>query len=190
MIGPAVPRIADGLELLARAAHEHGKPIADYVVTGEAPGAVMILARHDSQEAAALQWFKMGDGPLYRMVRPYHLCHLEILKTLRRATAGGAILLDNGPRPTISVAAIAKCNITAGERIKQGIGSFYVRGECVRMLEHPGHLPIALLHSALLTRNIEAGGMIMVDDVEIPDSAALKAWRAVEQKTLADGART
>ena len=124
MIGPAVPLIADGLELLARAAHEHGKPIADYVLTGEAPGSVMILARHDAQEAAALQWFKMGDGPLYRMVRPYHLCHLEILKTLRRAAAGGAILLDNGPRPTISVAAIAKCNIAAGERIEQGIGSF------------------------------------------------------------------
>ena len=190
MMGPAVPHIADGLELLARAAHEHGKPIADYVLTCEAPGAVMILARHDAQESAALQWFKMGEGPLYRMVRPYHLCHLEILKTLRRAAAGGSILLDNGSRPTISVAAIAKRNISAGERIEKGIGSFNARGECVRMLEHPGHLPIALLHSAVLTRAIEAGAMIMLDDVEIPDSTALKAWRAIERKTLADGALT
>ncbi len=190
MIGPAPPRIEDGLEVLARAAHEHGSPIVDYVLTGEASGAVMILARHDAQEAAALQWFKMGDGPLYRMVRPYHLCHLEILKTLRRAAAGGPVLLDNGARPTISVAAVAKHTIRAGERIEQGIGSFCVRGECVRMREHPGHLPIALLQSAVLTRDIDAGGMIMLDDVEIPDSAALKAWRAVEPATLSDGVCT
>jgi len=124
------------------------------------------------------------------MVRPYHLCHLEILKTLRRAAAGGAVLLDNGPRPTISVAAIAKRAIYAGERIEQGIGSFSVRGECVRMRERPGHLPIALLHSAVVGRAIEPGGMIMQDDVAIPDSAALRAWRAVEQKTLSGGART
>ena len=39
MSGPAVPLIADGLEQLARAAHEDGKPIADYVLTGEATGA-------------------------------------------------------------------------------------------------------------------------------------------------------
>jgi predicted homoserine dehydrogenase-like protein len=58
------------------------------------------------------------------------------------------------------------------------------------MLEHPGHLPIALLHSAVLTRAIEVGAMIMLDDVEIPDSAALKAWREIERKTLADGALT
>jgi len=190
MIGPTATLVADGLDVLARAAHEHGKPIVDYVLTGEAPGAVMILARHDPQEAVALQWLKMGDGPLYRMVRPYHLCHLEILKTLRRAAAGGAILLDNGPCPTISVAAIAKRTITAGERIEQGIGSFCVRGECVRIVEHPGHLPISLLHNAVLTRDIEPGGMIMRGDVEIPDSTALKAWCAVERKTLAGGAHS
>ena len=58
------------------------------------------------------------------------------------------------------------------------------------MLEHPGHIPIALLHNAVMARDIKAGEMIMRDDVEIPDSAALKAWCAVERKTLADGALT
>ena len=35
------------------------------------------------------------------------------------------------------------------------------------MLEHPGHIPIALLHSAVLARDIKAGEMVMRDDVEI-----------------------
>jgi len=64
MTGPSATLVNDGLDQLARAACEHGKPVVDYVLTGEAPGAVMILARHDHQEADALRYLKMGDGPL------------------------------------------------------------------------------------------------------------------------------
>lgn len=187
LLGPAVSHISEGLEILSKAAENHGGPIVDYVLTEEASGSVMILARHDPLESAILKYLKMGDGPLYRLVRPYHLCHFEILKTLRRAVTGGGILLDNGPNPTISVAAIAKRNLSPGDRIKQGIGSFDVRGECLRIAENAGHLPVSLMHDVIIRRKIEEGKTIMRNDVELPESKALRAWLATEEKVLLNG---
>ena len=129
----------------------------------------------------------MGDGPFYRLVRPYHLCHLEIMKTLRRTVAGGNILLDNGSLPTISVATITKHRLMPGDRIKQGIGSFDARGECVRILENHGHLPIALMRDIIIKRKIAKGEMIMRDDVELPESRALQAWLATEENVMQTG---
>jgi predicted homoserine dehydrogenase-like protein len=170
----------DGLKILARAAEAQGGAIADYVLTPEAPGAVLILARHSPQEAASLSHLKMGDGPFYRMVRPYHLCHLEVLKTLRRIAAGGGVLLDNGLRPTFGVAAVAKRRLHSGDRIGRGLGSFAVRGECVRIAESVGHLPITLMQDVVVRRAIEPGERILRQDVDMPDSRALRAWLAVE----------
>jgi predicted homoserine dehydrogenase-like protein len=187
MLGPTVSKINKGLDILSKAAANHGKPIVDYVLTQEAPGAVMIIAHHDSQESVALGYLKMGDGPFYRLVRPYHLCHLEIMKTLRRTVAGGNILMDNGSLPTISVATITKHRLMPGDRIKQGIGSFDARGECVRILENHGHLPIALMRDIIIKRKIAKGEIIMRDDVELPESRALQAWLATEEKVIHAG---
>jgi predicted homoserine dehydrogenase-like protein len=180
MLGPVTSRMEDGLKILAMAAEAQGGAIADYVLTPEAPGAVLILARHSPQEAASLSHLKMGDGPFYRMVRPYHLCHLEVLKTLRRIAAGGGVLLDNGPRPTFGVAAVAKRCLQSGDRIGRGLGSFAVRGECVRIAESVGHLPITLMQDVVVRRAIEPGERILRQDVDMPDSRALRAWLAVE----------
>lgn len=187
MLGPAMPHVSECLAVLSKAAVSHCGPIVDYALTDEAPGAVMILARHDPQEAAVLEYFKMGDGPFYRLVRPYHLGQLEVLKTLRRIVTTGRVLLDNGTHPTVSVAAIAKRKLVPGERIARGMGSFEARGECVRIAESAGHLPIPLMQDVILRRRVAAGEMIMRDDVELPESRALLAWLATEEAVLRTG---
>lgn len=184
MIGPAVKHIDEGLAVLGKAAEGKRGKIVDYVLTEEASGAVMILAIHDHQESVNLRYLKMGDGPLYRLIRPYHLCHLEILKTLRRSLTGGGILLDNGPRPAISVAAIAKRRLLPGEQIEHGIGSFDVRGECIRIVDNAGHLPLSLMQNVTVRRKIEEGEIVMIEDVEIPESLALRAWLATEKEAV------
>ncbi len=184
MLGPAVSHISEGLEILSMAAEAHGRPIVDYVLTGEAPGAVMILACHDPQEAETLSYLKMGGGPFYRLVKPYHLCQFEILKTLRRIITGGGILLNNGSRPTIGVTAVAKHRLIPGKTIARGLGSFDVRGECVRITESAGHLPITLMQNVIIRREILPGEMIMREDVELPESLALHAWLATEKDVL------
>ncbi len=123
----------------------------------------------------------MGEGPYYILLQNFHLCHLEIAKTIRRVLKGGGVLLTNREKPTDSVAALPKRPLTPGGIIRRGIGSFDVRGIAVRIADSPGHVPIGLLANAVVTRHIEPGQQISFDDVEIPESLALHAWRQTGQ---------
>jgi predicted homoserine dehydrogenase-like protein len=157
---------------LAEAAVELGHPISDFtVVPGQAPGVFVIATIAESQRPV-LAALKMGEGPFYTFVRPYHLCALEIPNTLRRTMQGQPVLLNNSATPTIGVAAVAKRRLQAGERIETGIGSFQVRGTAVRFCDEPRHLPIGLLYGATVTRPVEPEQMLTVDDVDLPDSYA------------------
>ena len=157
---------------LAEAAVELGHPISDFtVVPGQAPGVFVIATIAESQRPV-LAALKMGEGPFYTFIRPYHLCALEIPNTLRRAMQGQPVLLNNSATPTIGVAAVAKRRLQAGERIETGIGSFQVRGTAVRFRDEPRHLPIGLLYGATVTRAVEPEQMLTVDDVDLPDSYA------------------
>jgi len=167
---------SDNFEEAARslvdAAVELGHPISDFaVVPGQAPG-VFIIATIDESQRPVLEVLKMGPGPYYTLVRPYHLCGLEIPNTVRQVMQGQPPLLDNSSEPTVGVAAIAKKDLEPGERVEAGIGSFQVRGEAVRFSDAPKHVPIGILSEATVTKPIEAGQMLTIDDVDLPQSEA------------------
>ena len=184
LLGPKADSVNEGGELLATLAKNYGSPISDYIICPSGPAGVFITAEHQDDQKEALRYFKVGEGPYYTLTQNYHLCHLEILKTIRRVINGGKVLLNNSQEPSLSVGAIAKRNIKPGEKITQGIGSFQVRGEALRISENKGHIPIGLLQDAIITKPIELGQFITFDDVEIPNSLALQAWIETEAKVL------
>lgn len=156
--------IADGI----------GQPIVDYVIPDGYPaGGVFLVCRHDEVQAPAIDYFKLGAGPYYVLTRPFHLCSLEVGKTVRRVLAGGGVLLNNSVEPTLGVAAIAKRDLKAGEVIERGIGGFDVRGEAVRLADELDHVPIGLLRHTVLKRAVTPGQMITFDDIEIQPSRVL-----------------
>jgi predicted homoserine dehydrogenase-like protein len=57
----------------------------------------------------------------------------------------------------------------------------------VRIVDYAGHLPIGLLSDAVIRRPIRRGDVIGMDDIEIPDSLALRAWREIEGRVLGAG---
>ncbi|MBN1153099.1 MAG: NAD(P)-dependent oxidoreductase [Dehalococcoidia bacterium] len=184
MSGPQVGRVGDALEQLAAAAERTGQPIADYVLSSGSPPGVFIIARHSqyAQQSPYLRNYKLGDGPYYLLLRNYHLCHLEIPATIRRVMAGGGVLLNNSHVPAVSVAAVAKRRLEPGRELRHGIGGFDVRGEAIRFVDHLSHCPIGLLQEATICRGVEEGGMLSMEDVELPDSLALRAWRTVRER--------
>ena len=184
LMRPEAEDIESGGDYLARRAVEHGSPISDYLVCPKGPAGVFITAQHEENQKEALRYFKLGEGPFYHLIQNFHLCHLEIIKTIRRVINGGGILLNNSTNPKISVGAVAKTNLNRGDKIDHGIGSFKMRGEALRITENAGHLPIGLLNDAILIRPVEKGQFITFDDVEIPNSLALKAWKETEEKCL------
>jgi predicted homoserine dehydrogenase-like protein len=184
LLGIVSEDLNTGAHELADESKRLGFPISDYILLPKSPTRVFIVAEHDDRQRGYLQYLKLGDGPYYVLPQNFLLIHLEIVKTIRRVLNGGGVLLNNSASPTASVAAIAKRPLGPGDTIARGVGSFDVRGMAVRIADNPGHIPIGLLAKAVVTKTIEPGQVINFDDVEIPESLALCAWREIEQKVL------
>lgn len=167
---------------LACVAEELQSPISDYVVSAEGPPGVFITASHDQYQHASLKYYKMGEGPFYTLIKQYHLPHLEIYKTILRVVNGGGVLLNNGEYPTISVAAIAKKDLNAGQKINKAIGSFEMRGEAIKIEDCIGHVPIGLIEDVILKRDIKKDAIVMFDDIEINENIAIMMWHEILKK--------
>ena len=184
LVGPADVGLQEGADILGARAAELAQPISDYLLSREAPPGVFIVATHEDDQKESLSTYKMGDGPYYVLVRPYHLAFFEIPKTISRVLEGKPPLLTNSSKPTISVAAVTKGIIPAGTIIQRGIGGFDVRGEAVKISENPDHVPIGLLSSAIVKHDMEPGHVVTFADVELPDSLALRAWSEIKKRAV------
>ena len=142
------------------------------------------MATHQSDQVPLLDYYKMGEGPYFTLLRPYHLCHVEIPKTVKRIIDGRKPLLNNSEMPSIGVVGLAKVPLSAGHRIKKGIGSFDTRGIAIRIVDDLDHVPIGLLDGAILKNSIEPGQRIRFQDVDLPDSLALNIWRQIRDKVI------
>jgi predicted homoserine dehydrogenase-like protein len=184
LIGLEDDDMMHGGSILADKAKELGYPISDYLLSPKLPAGVFLAVEHNENQKDGLRYYKMGDGPYYILERTFHLCHLEIMKTVDRVLRGGGVLLDNSIEPSISVNTIAKRDLKPGETIKKGIGSFDVRGIAVKIKEHKGHVPIGLMKDVIIKRPVARGVELTFDDIELPDSLAVEAWKSIENKVF------
>jgi len=180
LLGPTAADVQAGGAELARTAEALGRPVSDYLLGVQgAPAGVFLTGRHEEEMQPYLRYYKMGDGPYYTLLRNYHLCHLEVAKTIRRTLEKKPPLLNNGTAPSVQVVGVAKRPLAEGEVLRHPMGSFDVRGVAVRIADHPNHAPIGLLDGARLVRPVPAEGMITMDDVELVESRALELWRGL-----------
>jgi predicted homoserine dehydrogenase-like protein len=183
LIGERVSELEVGAMALAKKAGAMGKILSDYIISRESPPGVFIAATHHDDLVPGLKTYKMGDGPYYLLYRPIHLCYFEIPKTIHRAFYSRKVLLSNGNNPTIGVGAVAKNKISKGTHISKGIGSMELRGEAIKLEEHPNHIPIGLMDKVIVKYNVEPGQVVTFDDVDVPESKALTAWLTSIKKT-------
>jgi predicted homoserine dehydrogenase-like protein len=176
LLGPTGIDLKEGGEFLAARAKSMGGPISDYLLNHRLPAGVFITAEHPHAGPEVLRYLKMGEGPYYTLLRPYHLCHLEAPRTIRRMLRGGEKLLDNGANPTLGVCAVAKQKLEPGDLIRRGIGGSKVRGEAFRLVEMPDAAPLGLLAGARMRRRVAAGEVLRLEDVDLPDTFATRIW--------------
>ena len=182
LVGPVGLSLQEVGDTLGERAAENGGPIVDYVLNGELPPGVFITARHPAADPAVLRYLKLGDGPYYNLLRPYHLCQFEMMRTIRRIADGGNVLLNNSPEPRIQVVAVAKQDLEPDHSIERAIGGFDIRGEVARFADRPDAVPIGLLDGARLNRKVEAGHVVRWDDVEVKEGLALDAALAIAER--------
>jgi predicted homoserine dehydrogenase-like protein len=187
MLGPPRDDLIQAGNELGDSAASQDRAICDYVLSPKLPAGVFIVAEHPFEKPEVLRYLKLGDGPFYTLLRPFHLCHLEVIKTLQRVVDGRPPLLNNSPDPTVLVAAVVKRAMAAGERIERGYGGYQLRGEAVRIAEAGSAIPIGLVAGARLARKVEAGETLCWNDVELPDRLATRVGlglRAAAQQAL------
>lgn len=183
MFGPTVPagtpiqEVADRYPLEALI---DGPGIVDYVV-GAMPGpGVFVLGTHDHpQQRHYLALYKLGNGPLYCFHTPYHLCHFEVPNTVARAVLFGDAALAPLGGPCVEVAATAKVDLKAGQRI-DGLGGYLTYGlaENSATARAEDLLPIGLAEGCTLRRDVPRDGLLTFADVELPpDRLCDRLWR-------------
>ncbi|MZR63227.1 NAD(P)-dependent oxidoreductase [Alcanivorax sp. DP30] len=178
MQGPTSADLEAAARQLAAEAEAIGDvPVSDYVLNAGGPAGVFIVARHDDAQQRFLKYLKLGEGPYYFLLQPFHLCHLEMVGTIEAVLDGRAPLLTNGRSPTVGVCAIAKTDLGPGDRIERALGSFQFRGEAMAFEAHREYAPIGLMQDCQVVGTIQAGQRVRWDQVELPDSLALRCFR-------------
>mgnify|MGYP002153772984 CR=1 FL=1 len=172
MIGPRVDSVKAALEVfdLARARKLGG--VVDYVLGAEPGGSVFVIGYSDDQEDRFyMNYYKMGAGPYYLFVRPYHLCHFETPLAIRGIMEHGRPILVQ-KRRILEVGCRAKIDLRLGTKL-EGIGGRHVYG----VLEKPGGLPIGMVEGTILVKSKRRDEAIGWDDVEFPrDDPRLPLW--------------
>jgi predicted homoserine dehydrogenase-like protein len=116
------------------------------------------------------------------MYKPFHLIGLELgISVLSAALRGEPTGQPRGFRG--DVAAVAKRALRTGEML-DGEGGYTVWGKLVpaeRSLAEDA-LPIGLAHKVPLLRDVPAGQIVRWADVAVPETDAVQARRAMEQR--------
>jgi len=169
MYGPSCNHVKDAISLFPMDQMLNGG-LVDYILCSEPAGGVFVLGyNEDPVQQQYLNYYKMGDGPLYCFYAPCHLCHLETPLTVARAVLFQDAAATPLSGPVCDVITVAKHNLKAGEVI-DGIGGF----TCYGMIENSevcraeNLLPMGLAKKCRLKCNIPKDQAITNSDVEFP----------------------
>ena len=173
MVGPRVKNVDEALNMfnLERARELGG--VVDYVIGAKPGGSVFVIGySNDPKDRFYMNYYKMGEGPYYLFLRPYHLCHFETPLAIRRVMKYKEPILVQKKR-VLEVGAHAKINLEPGTKL-DGIGGYHLYG----ILEKTSRLPIGLAKGTILIRKKKRDEPIEWDDVEFTKGdPRLEFWR-------------
>ena len=158
----------------------------DYSVgKGLAPGVFVVIEAEHPRVAMRMADLKMGEGPYFTLIRPYHLTSLEVPLTCARAVLDGKADMVPLERPVAEVCALAKRDIAAGETLDQ-IGETAYRAWAMTAEDARARraLPCGLLAGGRATAAIPKGELITADRVTIPSDSRIAALRARQDAML------
>lgn len=173
MLGPTVEAgtpVQEAVNWYPRELLLEGPGIVDYVV-GAAPGpGVFVLGVHEHpQQRHYLNYYKLGEGPLYCFHAPYHLCHFEVPFSVARAVLFRDATIAPLGAPRVDVVAAAKTDLHAGETL-DGLGGYMTYGlaENSDVTRAENLLPIGLAEGCRLRRDVPRDRVLTFDDVDLP----------------------
>jgi predicted homoserine dehydrogenase-like protein len=169
MYGPRCEHVTEAVTLFPMDQLLDGG-LVDYILGAEPGPGVFVLGYNENPvRQSYMNYFKMGDGPLYVFYVPYHLPHLEVPLTAARAVLFQDAAVSPLAGPVCDVITVAKRALRAGE-VLDGIGGF----TCYGVLENSdvclaeNLLPMGLSERCRLKCDILQDQPITYSDVIVP----------------------
>ena len=146
----------------------------DYSIgRGVAPGVFCVVKPRHQRVAERMVDLKVGPGPCFTLVRPYHLTSLEVPLSAARAVLHGRADLVPLDHPVAECAALAKRDLAPGGTL-EAIGLHDYRGFAMTWEEARAAraLPLGLAEKARVVKPVKAGEMLTSDNCA-PDDALI-----------------
>lgn len=155
----------------------------DYSIgKGVSPGVFVVIEAEHPRIRERLKDLKMGDGPYFEFIRPYHLTSLEVPLTCARAVLYGKADMVPLDQPVAEVAAVAKRDLKPGETLDQ-IGEYTYRAWAMETSRArlARALPAGLLTGAVTTAAIAKGELITARNTTLPDARIVDLRRRQDE---------
>lgn len=162
--------------------------LVDYILGAEPSPGVFVLGYNDQPERKGyMNYFKMGDGPLYPFYVPYHLPHLEVPLTVARAVLFHDAAVAPIAGPVCDVITVAKRDLKKGDTL-DGIGGFTCYGmiDNSEVCQSGNLLPMGLSEGCRINRDVAKDQVISYEDVTVPKGRLCDSLR-LEQNQYFSG---
>ena len=152
---------------------------------GVAPGVFVVAEMKHPRIWERMKDLKMGDGPYFTFMRPYHLTSLEVPLTCARAVLYGKADMVPLDRPSAEVCAVAKRDLAVGETLDQ-IGEYCYRAWIMTAGEarEAKAIPCGLLTGAKVLKPVRKGELITTGNTALPAASKIVALRARQDEML------
>ena len=163
----------------------------DYSVgKGLAPGVFVVAEMGHPRIRERMEDLKMGEGPYFTFIRPYHLTSLEVPLTCARAVLYGTADMAPLERPVAEVCALAKRDLAPGETLGN-IGEDAYRAWVMEFAEARAAeaVPCGLLAGARVMSPVRKGELITRGNARVADGSRIAALRARQDAMLSAGER-
>jgi len=169
MFGPKCPHVKDALKLFPLERFNDGG-LVDYLLGAEPHTGAFVLGFNDHPiKRQYMNYFKMGEGPLYVFYTPYHLPHVQVATTVARAVLFQDATVAPLGKPACEVITVAKRDLEKGE-VLDGIGGFTCYGtidnSAVCRVENL--LPMGLSEGCRLKADVRQDQAVTYSNIEVP----------------------
>ena len=160
--------------------------VVDYSIgKGVAPGVFVVAKAPHARIHERLSDLKMGKGPYFKFVRPYHLTSLEVPLSCARAVLYGTADMVPLPVPTSEVCALAKRDLKVGDKL-DAIGEYTYRAWIMTVGDaaKSNAVSCGLLEGGKVTTPIKKGELLTMGNVEVDHTSRIFALKHLQNEML------
>ncbi len=161
----------------------------DYSVgKGVAPGVFVVVEAEHPRILERMKDLKMGDGPYFSFIRPYHLTSLEVPLTCARAVLHGKADMTPLDKPVAEVCAVAKKDLAVGDSLDE-IGEYCYRAWIMDAGEarKASAIPAGLLSNATVIQPVRKGDLITYVNAAPATDSKIVQLRALQDQMIWGG---